>query len=130
MVEFLHTMVRITDPERSRVFYEALGFRFSREMDIVRDGSLEATNYFFSLGGQEDVLELTYNHDGRTYELGTAYGHIAVGADDLVATLARLKEQGIEPERAPYQVRAGGAFIAFVRDPDGYRIELIERPKD
>jgi lactoylglutathione lyase len=125
MVAFLHTMVRITDPERSRAFYEALGFRFSREMDIVREGQREATNYFFSVGGQEDVLELTYNHDGRSYELGTGYGHIAISVDDLDATLARLKGQGIEPERAPYQVREGGSFIAFVRDPDSYRVELI-----
>jgi lactoylglutathione lyase len=126
MASFLHTMVRITDPEKSRAFYEALGFRFSRDMDIVRGGELEATNYFFSLGEQENVLELTYNHDGRTYELGTGYGHIAIGVDDLEATLARLKEQGIEPERAPYQVREGGSFLAFVRDPDSYRVELIE----
>ena len=127
MTRYLHTMCRITDPERSRFFYEALGFRFSREMDIVRDGEVEATNYFFSIGDQENVLELTYNHDGRNYELGTGYGHIAVGVDDLDGTLARLKEQGIEPERPPYQVREGGSFIAFVRDPDEYRIELIER---
>jgi lactoylglutathione lyase len=121
-------MVRITDPEKSRAFYEALGFRFSRDMDIVRGGELEATNYFFSLGEHENVLELTYNHDGRTYELGTGYGHIAIGVDDLDATLASLKEQGIEPERPPYQVREGGSFLAFVRDPDSYRVELIGRP--
>jgi len=127
MADFLHTMVRITDPERSRGFYEALGFTFSRDMDIVRDGQLEATNYFFSIGDQENVLELTYNHDGRSYEMGTAYGHIAIGVDDLDGTLARLKEEGIEPERPPYQVREGGSFIAFVRDPDSYRIEIIGR---
>jgi lactoylglutathione lyase len=120
-------MVRITDPERSRAFYEALGFRFSSEMDIVRNGELEATNYFYSIGDAENVLELTFNHDGRSYEMGTAYGHIAIGVDDLDETLARLKEQGIEPERPPYQVREGGSFIAFVRDPDSYRIELIGR---
>ena len=125
MARFLHTMVRITDPERSRAFYEALGFRFSRDMDIVRDGELEATNYFLSIGDQENVLELTYNHDGRSYELGTAYGHIAIGVDNLEEALAQLAEQGIEPERPPYQVREGGSFIAFVRDPDSYRIELI-----
>jgi lactoylglutathione lyase len=127
MATFLHTMVRITDPARSREFYEALGFRYSRHLDIVRDGELEATNYFFSIGDDEDVLELTYNHDGRTYDLGTGYGHIAVGVDDLNETLARLEERGIEPERPPYQVREGGSFICFVRDPDGYRIELIDR---
>jgi lactoylglutathione lyase len=125
--EFLHTMVRITDPERSRAFYEALGFRFERDMDIVRSGELEATNYFFSLGDDESVLELTFNHDGRTYELGTGYGHIAIGVGDLDVTLARLAEQGIDPERAPYQVREGGSWLCFVRDPDGYRIEIIGR---
>ncbi|MGZ4316109.1 MAG: VOC family protein [Gaiellaceae bacterium] len=127
MAEYLHTMVRITDPEKSRAFYEALGFEFSRDMDIVRNGEVEATNYFFSLGGNENVLELTFNHDGRTYELGDAYGHIAIAADDLDESLSRLKEQGIEPEREPYRVREGGSRLCFVRDPDGYRIELIDR---
>ncbi len=127
MARYLHTMVRITDPIRSRVFYEALGFRFSSEMDIVREGALEATNYFYSIGEQENVLELTFNHDGRSYELGTAYGHIAIGVEDMSETLARLQEHGIEPERPPYQVREGGSRIAFVRDPDSYRVELVER---
>ena len=125
---FLHTMVRITDPAKSRAFYEALGFTFERDMDIVRNGEKEATNYFFSLGDSESVLELTYNHDGRTYDLGTGYGHIAIGVEDLDGTLARLAEQGIEPEKPPYQVREGGNFLCFVRDPDGYRLELIEKP--
>ena len=128
MATFLHTMVRITEPARSREFYEALGFRFSREMDIVREGEREATNYFFSIGDQDDVVELTFNHDGRTYELGTAYGHIAIGVDDLDETLERLAGQGIEPEKPPYTVREGGSRLCFVRDPDDYRIELIERP--
>jgi lactoylglutathione lyase len=123
---YLHTMVRITDPARSREFYEALGFTFSREMDIVRNGEREATNYFFSIGDAPNVLELTFNHDGRTYDNGTGYGHIAIGVESMDETLARLKEQGIEPERAPYQVTSGGSFIAFVRDPDDYRIELVE----
>ena len=121
-------MVRITDPEKSRAFYEALGFRFSRDMDIVRNRELEATNYFYSIGDDENVLELTYNHDGRSYEMGTGYGHIAIGVDDLDATLAELAEQGIEPERPPYTVREGGSRLCFVRDPDGYRCELIEQP--
>ena len=127
MATFLHTMVRVTDPAKSRAFYEALGFSFSREMDIVRGGEREATNYFFSIGDADNVLELTFNHDGRSYEMGTAYGHIAIGVDDMDATLARLAQQGIEPERPPYQVSEGGSFIAFVRDPDSYRVELIER---
>jgi lactoylglutathione lyase len=127
MAEYLHTMLRITDPEKSRAFYEALGFTFSRDMDIVRDGQLEATNYFFSMGDNENVLELTFNHDGRTYEMGDAYGHIAIAVDDLDGTLTRLTEQGIEPEREPYTVREGGSRLTFVRDPDQYRVELIGR---
>ena len=127
MARFLHTMCRITDPEKSRAFYEALGFAFAREMDIVRDGKREATNYYFSIGDQESVLELTYNHDGRTYDLGSGYGHIAVGVEDLDGALTELASQGIEPERPPYRVSEGGSRICFVRDPDGYRIELIER---
>jgi len=126
MTRYLHTMVRITDPERSRAFYEALGMEFRRDLDIVRDGQLEATNYFLGYPGQEEELELTYNHDGRTYEVGTGYGHIAVGVDDLDGTLARLAEQGIEPERPPYTVREGGNRLCFVRDPDDYRVEIIE----
>jgi lactoylglutathione lyase len=117
MTSFLHTMVRITDPEKSRAFYEALGFEFQRELPIVRNGELEATNYFFGLAGQ----------DSRTYEIGTGYGHIAIGVDDLDGTLERLKAQGIEPERPPYQVSEGGSWLCFVRDPDQYRIEIIGR---
>ena len=120
-------MYRITDPERSRAFYEALGMELRRDMDIVRGGEKEATNYFFGFAGQDEELELTLNHDGRQYDLGTGYGHVAVGVDDLDETLARLKGEGIEPEREPYRVRAGGSRLCFVRDPDGYRVELIER---
>jgi len=120
MPAFLHTMVRITDPEKSRAFYEALGFRFERDMDIVRNGEIEATNYFYGIGDEDSVLELTYNHDGRTYELGTGYGHIAVGVDDLEQTLAQLKQQGIKPERDPYRLRDGGSLLCFVRDPDSW----------
>ena len=127
MASFLHTMLRITDPAKSRAFYEALGFRFSRDMDIVRNGELDATNYFYSMGDHANVLELTFNHDGRSYDLGDAYGHIAIGVDDLEQTLAQLQDQGIEPERDPYRVSEGGSLICFVRDPDQYRVELIDR---
>jgi len=127
MARYLHTMYRITDPEKSRAFYEALAMKFRRDMDIVRNGELEATNYFFGVPGQEEELELTFNHDGRSYDLGTGYGHIALAVDDLDETLAQLKEQGIEPEREPYRVREGGSRICFVKDPDGYRIELIDK---
>ena len=127
MTRYLHTMLRITDPAKSRAFYEALGLEFRRDMDIVRDGVTEATNYFFAVPGEEVELELTYHHDGRTYELGTGYGHVAYSVDNMEETLARLKEQGIEAEREPYRVREGGSLLCFVRDPDDYRIELIDR---
>ena len=71
-------------------------------------------------------LELTYNHGVDSYEMGTGYNHIAIAAGDLDATLARLAEQGIEPEKPPYSVREGGSRLCFVRDPDGYRIEILE----
>jgi lactoylglutathione lyase len=127
MTRYVHTMYRITEPQKSREFYEALGLEFRRDADIVRDGQKEATNYFFGLPGQEEELELTFNHDGRTYDLGTGYGHIALAVDDLDQTLEQLKDQGIEPEREPYRVREGGSRLCFVQDPDGYRIELIDR---
>src|SRR4051812_30144894 len=111
MARYLHTMLRITDPDKSRAFYEALGMEFRRESPIVRDGEKEATLYFYGFSGQDEELELTLNHDGRTYELGTAYGHVAIGVDDMEQTLRELAEQGITPEREPYRVREGGSLI-------------------
>jgi lactoylglutathione lyase len=122
-MELIHTCYRITDPDRSVAFYEALGFEERRRLPI-RD---EAVNIFMGLPGDGDRLELTYNFGVSSYELGTAYGHVAVTVDDMAATLERLAGEGIEPERPPYTVREGGALLCFVRDPDGYRIELIER---
>ena len=127
MATFLHTMVRITDPERSRAFYEALGFRFSRDMDIVRNGELEATNYFFSLGDAENVLELTYNHDGRTYDSARLRAHRD--------RRRRPRRDARRPEE-PAGHRAGAPALSGERGrladllrprPDDYRIELIER---
>src|SRR3954466_9827277 len=111
MATFLHTMFRVTDPERSRGFYEALGFRFEREMDIVRNGELEATNYFFGIGDQEAILELTYNHDGRDDAHGRGYGHSALGVADVAEPLEELRGRGMEAEREPYRVREGGSLI-------------------
>jgi len=127
MANFLHTMLRVTDPPKSRAFYEALGMEFRRESDIVRDGNLEATLSFLGFPGDDAELELTFNTDGRSYELGTGYGHIAIGVDDLAASLDELAAQGITPEREPYRVREGGSLLCFVQDPDGYRVELIDR---
>ena len=126
LMSLIHTCYRILDVERSVAFYEALGFEEKGRIPI-RD---EAINVFMGLpdDGPEPRLELTYNV-GRDepYELGTGYGHIAITTSDLDSTLAQLVEQGIEPERPPYSVREGGSRICFVRDPDGYRVELIER---
>jgi lactoylglutathione lyase len=122
-MELIHTCYRITDPEASVEFYEALGFEKRRELPIRE----EAINIFMGLPGEGDRLELTYNFGVESYELGTGYGHIAVTVDDLDATLERLAGQGIEPEKPAYSVREGGSRLCFVRDPDGYRIELIER---
>jgi len=125
-MELIHTCYRITDPEKSVAFYEALGFEKRRELPIRE----EAINYFLGIPGQDGPeLELTYNFetpDGG-YDIGTGYGHIAVTVDDLDAALEQLQEKGIEPERPPYSVREGGSRICFVRDPDSYRVELIER---
>ena len=123
-MELIHTCYRITDPERSVAFYEALGFEKRRELPI-RD---EAVNIFFGIPGREQPeLELTHNFGVDSYELGTGYGHVAVTVHDLEGTLARLAARGIEPEKPPYRVREGGSLLAFVRDPDGYRVEIIER---
>ena len=124
-MRFLHTCYRITDIERSIAFYEALGMREIGRVPIRE----EAINVFLGYpeSEAEPRLELTYNFGVDHYELGSGYGHIALGCEDLDATLQRLAALGIEPERPPYSIRAGGSRLCFVRDPDGYRIELIER---
>ena len=122
MPALIHTCYRIGDIDRSVAFYTALGFEERRRMPI-RD---EAINVFMGLPDDGARLELTYNHGVDSYEMGTGYNHIAITAPDLDGTLDQLKEQGIEPEKPPYSVREGGSRICFVRDPDGYRIEIIE----
>ena len=125
-MSLIHTCYRITDIDRSVAFYRALGFEEVGRLPI-RD---EAINVFMNQpeDGDNPRLELTYNV-GHTepYEIGTGYGHIAITAEDLDGTLAALATQGIEPERPPYTVRDGGSRLCFVRDPDGYRIEILER---
>jgi lactoylglutathione lyase len=125
-MSLVHTCYRILDIDRSVAFYEALGFKEMRRMPIGDS----ATNVFMNLpeDGDEPRLELTFNF-GRSdaYEIGTGYGHIAITTDDLDSTLSALAEQGIEPERAPYTVSDGGSRLCFVRDPDDYRVEIIER---
>jgi lactoylglutathione lyase len=125
-MRLIHTCYRVLDLERSAEFYAQLGFEEIGRMPI----GTEATNLFMNLpgDGNEPRLELTFNHD-RTepYDIGTGYGHIALAVGDLDETLERLAAIGIEPERPPYSVREGGTRLCFVRDPDGYRIELLGR---
>jgi lactoylglutathione lyase len=123
MSELIHTCYRVTDVEKSVEFYEKLGFEERRRMPIRE----EAINVFMGLPGDGDRLELTHNFGVTEYELGTGYGHIALTVPDLDATLEQLAAVGIEPEKPPYSVREGGSRLCFVRDPDQYRIELIER---
>ena len=122
---YVHTCIRVKDPEASRRFYRALGFE-----DRGRLNFETAYNLYMGLPGDGDVLELTVNR-GREqpYDLGTGYNHMALVVDDVDATLAGLQPLGVEPEQPPYH--PGGRDdlprIAFVADPDGYRIELIDR---
>ena len=122
-MELIHTCYRIGEIDRSVAFYEALGFEERRRMDLP-DGAI---NVFMGLPGDGDRLELTKNPGVDSYELGTGYNHVALTIEDLDGTLAELAQKGIDPEKPPYRVREGGSRICFVRDPDGYRIELIER---
>jgi lactoylglutathione lyase len=125
MASYLHTCYRIGDIDRSVSFYEKLGFSEARRMPIGD----EAINVFMQLPGEDPVLELTYNHGVDSYDLGTGYNHIALGVEDLDGTLEALEGEGIQPEKPPYRPggRTEGPRICFVRDPDGYRVELIER---
>jgi lactoylglutathione lyase len=121
---FVHTCVRVRDIDASARFYEALGFEERGRLNFE-----SAYNVYFGLPGDGDRLELTVNV-GRDepYDLGEGYNHVAVTVEDIDATLADLAKIGVEPEKAPYT--PGGRDdlprIAFVADPDGYRIELID----
>ena len=125
-MRYAHVCYRINEIDRSLEFYcGALGFKELKRYPI-RD---EAINIYVAPEGSENTpLELTFNY-GRTepYELGTGYGHIAYHVDDLDGTLERLVAIGVQPEKPPYSIREGGSRLCFVRDPDGYRIELIEK---
>jgi lactoylglutathione lyase len=122
---WLHTCYRIGEIDRSVAFYEKLGFEENGRMPIGD----EAINVFMGLPGDPARLELTYNHGVDSYHPGTGYNHIALAVEDLDETLERLAVDGIEPEKPPYRPggRTEGSRICFVRDPDDYRIELVER---
>ena len=125
-MKYAHVCYRINEIDRSIEFYcGALGFKELKRYPI-RD---EAANIYVAPEGSENTpLELTFNF-GRTedYDIGTGYGHIAYHVEDLDGTLERLAAIGVQPEKPPYSIREGGSRLCFVRDPDGYRIELIEK---
>lgn len=124
MPGLVHTCYRVYDLDSSIAFYEKLGMKELRRLPIGD----EALNVFMGLEGDGPRLELTFNFDQQEpYEIGTGYGHIAIAVGDLDGTLERLADDGITPEKPPYTVSDGGSRLCFVRDPDGYRIELIER---
>lgn len=128
-MSLIHTCYRILDIDRSVDFYEAIGFR---EMSRFPIGD-EAINIYLGQpeDGAEPRLELTYNIGvTEPYEIGTGYGHIAVSVTNLTAILSSLSERGIEPESPPYSVGDDSSLLCFLRDPDGYRVELIERRGD
>jgi lactoylglutathione lyase len=121
---YVHTCLRVRDPEASLRFYGALGFEPRGRLQFAT-----AYNLYLGLPGDGDVLELTVN-EGQTepYELGTGYNHMAVSVESLDAALSALEPLGVTPEKPPYHPgdRDELPLIAFVADPDGYRIELIE----
>jgi lactoylglutathione lyase len=127
-MRLLHTMLRVGDLQKSIDFYtKAMG------MQLLRKTHRPEQNYdlaFVGYGTNPDhaEIELTYNYGVSSYDLGTAYGHIAIGVPDVVATCAQIEQAGGAITRAPGPVKGGATMIAFVQDPDGYKIELIERP--
>lgn len=126
VMRLLHTMLRVGDLERSLRFYtEVLGMELLRRKDYPEG---RFTLAFVGYGSERDttVLELTHNWDRSAYELGDAYGHIAIGVRDIVATCGAIAARGGNVVRPPGPMRHGSTVIAFVEDPDGYRIELIQ----
>ncbi|MED5464522.1 MAG: lactoylglutathione lyase [Myxococcota bacterium] len=126
-MRLLHTMIRVGDLERSIDFYtRVLGMSLLRRKDYP---SGKFTLAFVGYGDEADnaVIELTHNWGQTSYELGDGFGHIALSAEDIYATCEKIRESGGEICREPGPMKHGGSVIAFVKDPDGYKIELIER---
>jgi len=129
-MRLLHTMLRVRDLDASLRFYcDALGMRLLRRKDYPGG---QFTLAFVGYGDESEtaVLELTYNWDGRSYEIGTGFGHIAIGTDDIHATVEALRAKGVRVTREPGPMQHGTTVIAFVEDPDGYKVELIQTSKD
>ncbi len=124
---YLHTMLRVGDLERSIRFYtENLGMKELRRADVP-DGKYTLAVLGYGDERTNTVLELTYNYGVESYEPGTAFGHLALGVPDIYATCEMLRSKGAKITREPGPVKFGTTVIAFIEDPDGYKIELIER---
>jgi lactoylglutathione lyase len=126
-MRLLHTMIRVNDLERSLKFYcDALGMKLLRRKDYPAG---EFTLAFVGYGAEDEtaVIELTWNWGKSSYQHGDAFGHLAIGVDDIYQTCAELKAKGVKVVREPGPMKYGGSAIAFVEDPNGYKIELIER---
>lgn len=124
---YLHTMLRVGDLVRSVAFYtQQLGMTELRRRDVPEG---KYTLVFLGYGGEDanTVLELTYNYGVGSYEMGGAFGHLAVGVPDIHGLCERLRAAGVRITREPGPVQFGTTMIAFIEDPDGYKIELIER---
>ena len=129
--QLLHTMIRVFDLEKSIAFYTGhLGMTLLRRKDYPTG---EFTLVFVGYGDEESnaVIELTHNWGQKEpYQLGTAFGHLAVGVPDIYGTCERLAKDGVKIPRPPGPMKHGGSVIAFIEDPDGYKIELIEKKPD
>ena len=126
-MRFLHTMLRVGDLQRSIDFYtRVMGMRLLRTTERPEQ-KYSLAFVGFGANPEQAELELTYNHGVSQYELGTAYGHIAIGVADVKATCEKIRAGGGTVTREPGAVKGGSTMIAFVADPDGYKIELIER---
>jgi lactoylglutathione lyase len=126
-MQLLHTMLRVGDMQRSIDFYtNVMGMHLLRTTDRPEQKySLAFVGYADE--SQQAVIELTYNYGVTSYELGTGFGHIAIGVHDIYGVCERVKAAGGQVSREPGPVKGGTTVIAFVQDPDGYKIELIER---
>ena len=125
-MRILHTMLRVGDLERSLAFYtEVLGMRLLRRQDYP-DGKFTLAFVGYQDEAEAAVLELTHNWGVGKYELGTAYGHIALSVDNAAEACERIRQNGGNVTREAGPVKGGTTVIAFVEDPDGYKIELIE----
>ncbi|MBV8680142.1 MAG: lactoylglutathione lyase [Aquitalea sp.] len=126
-MQFLHTMLRVTDLERSLAFYQdVLGMRLLRRQDYPEG---RFTLAFVGYGAESDhtVLELTHNWDTDSYELGSAFGHIAIGVEDAYLACDAVRAKGGKVVREAGPMKHGTTVIAFVEDPDGYKIEFIQK---